>query len=166
MFRQWLVIRLIGVAVLSVLYDAVDNVLLRELFSFSVCRGVEIIGATGDCVVNGTRFSVNGIDYSITAECLYLDWVICVAPFAIITERKVGSLITVMAVTCIALLWNYIRVCFAVYMNSNGVSWFWSHDLIDYCTWYPSVCAVSLLLVWRRYRDRRHGNLSQQGVLS
>lgn len=83
--------------------------------------------------------------FLITPDCTYVDLIICSFPLLWRVRRSfIGNcgVLTLFAMAVFAV--NLPRVALAVYVTANGGSLFWSHDMVDYVLWYPTLAVVAL----------------------
>jgi exosortase/archaeosortase family protein len=103
------------------------------------------------CLVQtaGTLLTVNGHAFQISPDCTYVDLAICCLPLLWRVHRRFSANLAVLAGFAAAVVVvNLLRVLYGVYAYSHGGSMFWSHDLVDYVLWYPTMGIVALL--WLR----------------
>jgi hypothetical protein len=92
-----------------------------------------------------------GNSYEITPECTYIDliFVIGLLIFRLwLIKRMAFPLFALIVTASIAIATAAVlRIVFSIHLHEHGISWFWSHDLVDYMIWYGSVCALILINV-------------------
>jgi len=120
------------------------RVFLRDVIGWSVrVSGYNPISFVHE---GSPALSVEGCVHYYTAECTYLDLLMMVLPFVWVFGASARSnILRIGIVTLVILGGNLVRCWAAVYLDVQGVSRFYAHDLPDYIIWWPTVAIVVLL---------------------
>jgi exosortase/archaeosortase len=128
----------------------VQWILPREALANTVAVLLTLDGH--DVAKDGLSIVVEGIRIRITAECTYLDLLLCVLPFTYRQEGIIRFQIKAILIASTVWLLNTVRVYAAIACYLEGISWYWAHDVVDYILWYP--CLLFAIYTWYRWQRR------------
>jgi hypothetical protein len=164
-FWSVLALVLLAEAVAILAFYGFDWSGLRQLHVLWLHTTLQALG----CPVQTSLHSltVNGRAFQISPDCTYVDLILCGLPLLWRVRRRWSANLAVLAAyaTAVALV-NLARVLYGVYAFAHGVSLFWSHDVVDYILWYPTLGVVALF--WLRSLfpppSRREATLTQRSA--
>lgn len=94
----------------------------------------------------GHAMTVEGRAFVADRDCTYVDLILCSLPLLWRVRRSLADNAAVLAsFAAVVVVVNLARATLAIYVTARGGSWFWSHDMVDYVLWYPTLGAVGLL---------------------
>ena len=126
------------------------RVALRDVIGWSV--RVSGHSPTSFVYEASPALSVEGKVHYYTAECTYLDLLMIVAPFVwVFGASRWRNMLRIAIAASVILGGNLVRCWAAVYLDVQGVSRFYAHDLPDYLIWWPTVAVVVLLALRRDF---------------
>jgi len=116
-------------------------ILARIISSMLVVRGHIVERKLSFLVVDNCKILIE-------KDCTYVDLILVCIPFTWRRRRLAinlwHSLIFIVAVIVV----NFARVYFAIAGYVQGISWYYSHDLIDYLIYYPTIAII--VFFWLR----------------
>jgi hypothetical protein len=160
--RRTLLAAAVGAGGLVVYYSH-DWLLVRskvaELLVWALCLSGISADASGPVIV------IRGVVFTISRDCLYLDWLMMMLPFLWFQKSAQRNVVTVLLGCVGAMAINGGRVVCALYMHAVW-RWEWvlCHDIPDYMIWYGGLSAgiAHWVICERAYaaeeRSRRSGN--------
>ena len=139
---------LLGLAV----YYAFDWEVLQHLWRFAFSAGLATIGHHVQLIgiEEMQGFAVDGLTYSLSRNCTYMDLVLLLAPLiwrpgrtAAFNFRQIGFLIAGLVA------FNFLRVTFAIHMNvSEGIDWEIVHFWPDLVFHFTIIVGMAFRAMW------------------
>ncbi len=146
--RRAFLYRLLVAGLTLTMFYAFDWMVLREFLCASLQGAFSFMGHTAEQSVydRSPLIVVDGCSCKLTPHCTMLDLLLVLLPFA--WARHVGITqnlrrLAVLAAGVCAV--NFLRICSAIYLNTQGVSWSYAHDVP-----YLLIYSVFVMLAFRK----------------